>query len=235
MRHRQLITVILIAITTIGLTIFYYALKAHHTNVHITIHLPKPMLTSNTSVEQALAARRSIRQFTNQPITLQQIAQLMWAAQGITSPNGFRTAPSAGALYPLEVYVVAKQVSGMEMGVYHYLPATHTLEQLSTADKMNDLYLASGKQTPLQQCAAAIVITGEYTRTTKKYGPRGMRYVQLEAGHAAQNIELEAVSVHLGAVTMGGFSDDMVIDTLAIPATQTPLYIIPIGNKMPPT
>lgn len=231
MRGRQLTFVIMIAFFILITTIAYYHFHAYLFSSHYTvINLPNPAYRSNVSIEEALKKRRTIREYSAKPVTMQQLSQLLWAAQGITSPEGFRTAPSAGPLYPLELYVVANNVTGLATGVYHYVPALHSLEQISTANKMNDIYLASNKQAPLLQSTAAIIVTGEYDRTVKKYGNRGVRYVHLEAGHAAENIALQAVSLHLGTVTMGGFSDALVIKALGISSTLTPLYIMPVGN-----
>lgn len=231
MRGRQLTVVILFAFMTLILTVGYYHFHTYlFSSSHPIINLPNPAYRSNVSIEQALKTRRTVRDYSDKPISLQQLGQLLWAAQGITSPEGFRTAPSAGPFYPLELYVVAKNVTGLAVGVYHYVPTLHSLEQLSTEDKMNAIYHASNKQAPLLQSPAAIIVTGEYDRTVKKYGNRGVRYVHLEAGHAAENIELQAVSLHLGTVTMGGFSDAMVIKALGISPTLTPLYIMPVGN-----
>lgn len=231
MRGRQLTFVMLMAIIIFALTVAYYHFHTYiFSSGYPIINLPNPAYSSNVSIEQALKTRRTIREYADKPITLHQLGQLLWAAQGITSPEGSRTAPSAGPTYPLELYVVAKNVTGLTAGVYHYVPALHSLEQLSTANKMNDIYIASSKQAPLLECPAAIIITGEYDRTIKKYGNRGVRYVQLEAGTAAENIELQAVSLHLGTVSMGGFSDAMIIKALDISPTLTPLFIMPVGN-----
>ncbi len=231
MRGRQLTIVTLIAFIIFALTVAYYHFHTYlFSTSYPIINLPNPAYSSNVSIEQALKTRRTIREFADKPITVQQLGQLLWAAQGITSPEGWRTAPSAGPTYPLELYVVAKNVTGLAVGVYHYVPALHSLEQISPVNKIQDIYQASSQQAPLLQCPAVIIITGEYDRTIKKYGNRGVRYVHLEAGTAAENIELQAVSLHLGTVSMGGFSDAMVIKALGISSTLTPLFIMPVGN-----
>ncbi|MDR3492394.1 MAG: SagB/ThcOx family dehydrogenase [Gammaproteobacteria bacterium] len=192
--------------------------------------LPAPVYKSQTSIEEALAGRRSVRVFKNEPITLLQVSQLLWAAQGITSKNGFRTAPSAGAIYPLEIYIVSKDVIGLPAGLYHYVPADHTLELLREGNKQNALMIPALIQSGIQDDKADIVIMAVYKRMTVKYGSRGDRFVHMEAGHAAENIYLQAVSLGLGTVAIGSFDDAAVKSVLNLPRDQEPLYIMPIGK-----
>jgi SagB-type dehydrogenase family enzyme len=187
------------------------------------IPLPQPSLAGDVSLEEAIAGRRSIREFTDEPLTWQEISQLLWAAQGITDPRGLRAAPSAGALYPLEVYAV------LPTGVYHYMSQGHTLSAVLEGDRRGDLWEAGLRQEALQQAPAIFVITGVYERTEGKYGERAERYVKMEAGHAAQNLLLQAVALNLGAVPIGAFYDDRVQAALALPADHRPLYLIPVG------
>lgn len=194
--------------------------------------LPAPIFKSETSIEEALKWRRSTREFKAGPITLQQISQLLWAAQGITYANGFRTAPSAGALYPLEIYVVSGNITNLPAGVYHYSPVNHALEILIMGDKRKDLWSAAEKQGGVEQGAADIVITANYKKTTIKYGRRGIRYVDMEAGHVAENISLQLVSLRLGTVTIGAFDDSAVKSVLKLPHGEEPLYIMPIGKPI---
>jgi SagB-type dehydrogenase family enzyme len=195
------------------------------------IPLPSPRLKSEISLEEALLRRRSVRSYQAQPLTLAEVSQLLWAAQGITDPRGFRTAPSAGALYPLEVYLVAGQVEGIESGVYRYRPASHGLEAVAAGDKRLALYQAALFQEAVRTAPAVIVLTAVYSRTTGKYGERGIRYVHMEAGHAGQNILLQAVALDLGAVVIGAFYDEQVRQALGIPAAEQPLYIVPVGRR----
>ena len=190
------------------------------------IELPEPRLAGEMSVEEALALRRSKRSFTEEALTWQQISQLLWAAQGITNPTyGFRVAPSAGGLYPLELYVVAPH------GVYHYLPQSHQVEKLLEGDLRPELCEAAFSQSAVAEGAIDIVITALYQRTSQKYGEvRSPQYVHLEAGHAAQNILLEAVALGLGAVPIGAFYDGQVQAVLALPPDHQPLYVIPVGH-----
>lgn len=204
-------------------------LRANQVESQIEIKLPSPVLSSKTSIEDALNNRRSIRSYKNIPLTLQEVAQLLWAAQGITSKNGFRTAPSAGALYPLEIYLVAGNIEKISPGIYHYIPTKHTLQKLKEGDVRIQLAKASIGQEPVKFGAADIVITAVFSRTTKKYGNRGTRFVLMEAGHVAQNIYLETVSLNLGTVSIGAFDDKQMKNTLNL-KEEEPLYILPIGK-----
>jgi SagB-type dehydrogenase family enzyme len=186
--------------------------------------LPTARLTGGISLEEALATRRSVREFTAQRLAWEEVSQLLWSAQGTTDPRGLRTAPSAGALYPLEVYVVLPD------GAYHYLAERHTVERVSDRDLREDLWRAGLRQDALRQAPAVFVITAVYERTEAKYGERAERYVELEAGHAAQNLLLEAVALDLGAVPIGAFDDDQVGAALSLPADHKPLYLIPVGH-----
>ena len=196
------------------------------------IKLPEPKLLSNKSVEQALHERRSVREYNDEPLQLNEVSQLLWSAQGITGSRGrYRTTPSAGALYPLEVYVVVGNVEGLEQGVYKYKPHEHGLEKISNEDIRDELALAALGQASVGKSAAVIVFSAVYERTTQKYGERGIRYVHMEAGHAVQNVFLQAVSMDLGMVVVGAFRDDEVKDVLNMPDEEHPLYILPVGKR----
>jgi SagB-type dehydrogenase family enzyme len=187
--------------------------------------LPTPLARGALSLEETLARRRSVRDFAETPLTLGELGQLLWAAQGITSQEGHRTAPSAGALYPLELYAVTAEA------VTHYEPGTHRLSVHLPGDRRPELYAAALSQSPVLEAPAVLVITAVYDRTERKYGAeRTPRYVHLEAGHAAQNILLQAVALDLGAVPVGAFHDDQVQQALALPADHQPLYLIPAGH-----
>ena len=186
--------------------------------------LPEPVLVGRMSLEEALEQRRSIRAFASTPLTTARLGQLLWAAQGITDHRGFRTAPSAGGLYPLEVYVATAE------GSYHYEPHGHRLLVLSQTDTRAALYQAALRQEAVRQAPAVFVITAVYERTAGKYGTeRSPRYAHLEAGHAAQNLLLQAVALGLGAVPIGAFEDEAIQKVLGIPADHLPLYLIPVG------
>ena len=194
------------------------------TEIMEAIELPAPSLDSDEALEAALASRRSVRTFTADPLDLNELSQLLWAAQGITSEQGARTAPSAGGLYPLELFVVAGD------GLYHYLPEQHSLERLGTSDLRDLLSEAALGQEAVADGAAVFVITAVYSRTEAKYEDRAERYVHLEAGHAAENLLLQATALGLGAVPIGAFRDSEVQDVLALPADHAPLYLIPVGH-----
>jgi SagB-type dehydrogenase family enzyme len=174
------------------------------------IKLPEPRYDSQTSVERALQQRRSVRDYLDEPLTLAEVSQLLWAAQGITDPNGFRTAPSAGALYPLELYLVVGNMTDLAKGVYKYHSQQHELVKVSQEDQRRALAAAALGQSCVADGAVSIVIAAVYERTMRKYGQRGVRYVHIEVGHTAQNIYLQAVSLNLGTVIVGAFDDDRV-------------------------
>jgi len=196
-----------------------------------TFELPEPRLQSEVSIEEALLKRRSVREYASVPLTLDQVSQLLWAAQGITSQRGGRTAPSAGALYPLELYVAVGNVENLAPGVYKYKPEGHELVKISNDDVREELAKAALGQEWVREGAIDIVIAAVYERTTRKYGDRGVRYVLIEAGHAAQNICLQAVALDLGTVTVGAFHDDQVRSTVGMTEGEVPLYVIPVGRK----
>lgn len=190
------------------------------------IILPQPITKGKVSLEEAISKRHSQREFQRKDLSLEHIGQLLWAAQGITVKRGgfnFRAAPSAGALYPLELYVLTKN------GLYHYIPEGHKLENLLDKDLRDDLADAALGQGAVAKGALDIVICAVYERVTSKYGQRGTRYAHIEAGHVAQNIHLQAAALSLGSVPIGAFNDDAVKKCLLLTATCEPLYIIPIG------
>lgn len=190
--------------------------------------LPPPRSEGMYSVEQALASRRSVRAFASRPLRLTDASQILWACQGISGPGGLRTAPSAGALYPLEVFLVSGEVEGLAPGIYRYLPADHTLETIRSGDFRNDLFGSALNQTAVRDAPATLVIAGVYDRTTGKYGERGIRYVHMEAGHAAENVYLQAGALGVGTVSIGAFHDGEVQRILLLD-NEDPLYLMPVG------
>jgi SagB-type dehydrogenase family enzyme len=197
-----------------------------------TIKLPAPRLTSSTSVEEAISKRRSVRQYKDSALSLSELSQLLWAAQGITdTARGLRTAPSAGALYPLEVYAVVGNVTGLAPGIYKYKCKTHELETVSLGDSREDLAAAALGQGAITQAAVDIVWTAVYERCAKKYQERAELYVPIEVGHSAENVFLQATALSLGAVVMGAFYEDKVQAVLKSPKDERALYIMPIGKK----
>jgi SagB-type dehydrogenase family enzyme len=195
------------------------------------IKLPEPKYSGVMSVEEALMMRRSVRVFKEGPVMLAELSQLLWAAQGMTDPKGLRTAPSAGALYPLELYVVAGNVDGLSAGVYKYRPDSHELLSIVKGDRRNDLCNAALGQSSIKRAALVLVLSGVYERTTAKYGDRGIRYVHMEAGHAAQNVYLQAVPLQMGTVVIGAFQDGEVKKIFRMTDREIPLYIMPAGRR----
>ena len=208
------------------------------------IPLPAPRIDSNHSIEKALLNRRSIRDFSNEALSREEISQLLWACQGISKVETlrrsgkeqqmhYRTAPSAGALYPLEIYVLVKRVKGLKPGLYHYLPGTgmdkHCLKQVQKGDFSKEFPDAALGQGVIEKAAANIIITGVIERTAVKYGSRARHYVLIEVGHAAQNLCLQAESLDVGVVTVGGFHDDKVREFIG--HEVEPLYILSVGKK----
>jgi SagB-type dehydrogenase family enzyme len=197
-----------------------------------TISLPEPRLEGETSLEEAILERRSKRAFKDSSLTLREVSQVLWAAQGITDEAGHRAAPSAGALYPLDVYlVVGKEgVEGLGEGVYHYLPQSHSLQPMLEGDVRQTLARLSAEQMFIAEAPLSLLITAEYERTTGKYGDRGVRYVHMEAGHAGQNVYLQAEALGLATVTIGAFQDEEISKALDLPSGYSPLYVMPIGH-----
>lgn len=193
------------------------------------VNLPSPPAKGSMSLEEALSHRRSVREFASGAVTLAEISRLAWAAQGANSPEG-RTAPSAGATYPLEVYLVVGNVEGVAAGVYRYVSGQHRLEAVADGDIRAHLAAAAVGQTWISHAPMAVVIAAMFERTTARYGRRGERYVHMEAGHAAQNLLLEATALGLGATPVGAFNDAEVSRLLHLPAGVEPLYIVPVGR-----
>ncbi|MBZ5611271.1 MAG: SagB/ThcOx family dehydrogenase [Acidobacteriia bacterium] len=196
-----------------------------------TIALPQPRTKGETSLEHCLLNRRSVRSYRDVPLLLDAVGQLLWAAQGVTAEGHLRTAPSAGALYPLEVYLVAGNVDGVSPGLYHYRPERHELLLVKPGDLRQELARATFEQDCVQSAAATILFAAVYARTGGKYGQRATRYVHMEAGHAAQNVCLQAAALGLGTVTVGAFQDDEVKRVAELPESHEPVYLMPVGRK----
>lgn len=202
--------------------------------------LPQPRLLSDVSVEEALQSRRSIRTYMDLPLTLGEISQLLWAAYGLNKPienapdflrGGLRTAPSAGALYPLEVYLVARNVTGLASGIYLYKSETHQLITLVGVDRWQDVSDAGFNQPHFETAAAAIVYSAVFERNTQKYGERGReRYVCMDLGHSAENVYLQAYALKIGTCAIGAFSDLALKQVIRMTKAEEPLYIMPLGK-----
>lgn len=197
------------------------------------IRLPSPNQKGSISLEEAISLRRSVRDFTSEPVSQSELSQILWSAQGINDRWwGYRTVPSAGATYPLEVFVVCGQnsVEGIEEGIYHYNIASHSLTCHHQRDVRLDLARAALNQEFIYEASIDIVICVLYQRTTSTYGQRGERYVHMEVGHAGQNIYLQAVALGLATVAVGAFNDERVREVLQLDKQYQPLYIMPIGR-----
>jgi SagB-type dehydrogenase family enzyme len=192
------------------------------------IKLPSIQTIGRLSVEEAISKRRSVREYKDEPLSLKEVSCLLWAASGITANWGARTAPSAGALYPLEIYLVAGRVEDLKPGIYRYNPEGHSLVMTVEGDKRFALYSASLFQSCIKNAPISLVICAQYERTTRKYGERGKRYVHIEVGHVGQNIYLQAESLGLATVAIGAFMDEAVKKVLNI--KEDPLYIMPVGR-----
>lgn len=197
------------------------------------IDLPEPAYRG-MSVEEAMFKRRSIRSYSSDSLSLSDLSMLLFAAQGITGKSGdhgLRTAPSAGATYPIEVYAVVNRVKGVDDGIYHYVPEGHKLEALMIGYFGSDLRNACLGQSMPEEAAVSIILTSIATRTTRVYGERGMRYIYMEAGHICQNICLEATSLGLGSVPVGAFYDNMVNRILNLDQDkESTIYLVCIGH-----
>ncbi len=194
------------------------------------IPLPTPSPAGKMSVEEAVAKRRSVRGFSPTPLTLGHVSQLLWAAQGITHKgSSLRAAPSAGATYPLQLYVISNRVTGLNQGLFGYDQQDHSLIPAFEANLFDQLVGTAIMQSWIDQSALVIVVCADYTRTTSRYGERGVKYVHMEVGHVGQNISLQAVALGLGTTMVGAFHDEQLKQLLRLPGNLEPLYIIPVG------
>lgn len=194
------------------------------------IVLSKPRTDGEMSVEAALRARHSVRDYSNEPITLAELSQLLWAAQGVTHRGGMRTAPSAGALYPLELYVVAVRVDDLSPGLYKYRIGDHELREVTRENVHRDLTAAALSQDCVANAAAVLVAAAAVERTAGKYGRRAERYVHIEVGAVAENVCLQAEALGLGTVCVGAFNDGRVKDILRMPRQEAPYAVLPVGR-----
>ncbi len=197
------------------------------------IYLPLPSQKGIVSLEEAIARRRSIRDFTPEPISQSQLSQILWATQGITDTSRkYRSAPSAGAIYPLEIFVVCgrNRVEEIDEGTYHYNTVNHSLSLHYKGDVRHELARAALDQEFIYQAPVDIVICALYGRTTARYSTRGERYVHIEVGHVGQNIYLQAATLGLATVAIGAFNDEQVREVLRLDKEYKPLYIMPVGK-----
>jgi SagB-type dehydrogenase family enzyme len=208
-------------------------------DAQLTYILPPPNTDGKLSVEKALANRRSHRRFQDREISAEELSQILWAAYGVTDPKpnrphlrgGLRTAPSAGALYPFEIYVAIGKVKGIASGVYKYLSEEHKIIRTIDKDIREELCIAALGQNMVREAPVTVIYSAIFSRMTDKYGNRGReRYVCMDLGHSAQNIYLQAETLYLGTCAIGAFIDANVSEVLQLPAEEEPLYLMPVGH-----
>jgi SagB-type dehydrogenase family enzyme len=229
----SLVTVLFLAVV-IG-TLVFYLRASYRKDKEIT--LPAPNVDGGISVEKAIKSRRSVRSYKQEALSIAQVSQLLWAAQGVTSNDGLRSAPSAGALYPIEIYlvagkvtdIVAGKVTDLAAGVYKYSNKNHALTKIVDGDKRVDLSDAALSQAWIKDAPAAIVVCGVYERTSKKYGQAAPKYVYMEVGCVAQNVYLQATSLGLGTTFVGAIDEEKVATILNSDKSEHALCILPVG------
>ena len=196
------------------------------------IYLPSPSQKGGMSLEEAIARRRSVRDFALQPISQMQLSQILWSRVQLIPGGDIRTAPSAGAIYPLEIFVVCGRncIEGIDDGIYHYNVDSHSLTLRHKGDVRLELARASLGQEYIHQAPVDIVICALYERTAMRYGARTERYVHMEVGHAGQNIYLQATAFGLATVAIGAFHDEQVRKVLRLDKQYRPLYVMPVGR-----
>jgi SagB-type dehydrogenase family enzyme len=216
-------------VMVLGMTLLYLSAAPGAT----TIKLPPPLKTGGMPLAEALQVRRTVRRFASRPLDLAQVSQLLWGADGLTDPRGLRTSPSAGATYPLDLYLVVGErgVKDLAAGVYRYLVADHALTPVAPGDVRAAVARASLHQNWMAEAPVMVVITGEYRRCTARYGERGIRYTHMEAGNVSQNLFLAAEAQGLGAGIVGAFEDKALAQAVKLPRAHEPLLVLPVGYK----
>lgn len=194
------------------------------------INLPQPITDGQVSLEKSMSLRRSIRSYKNEPVSIRELSQLLWAGQGVTNERGFRTAPSAGATFPIELYVVVNNVTGLKKGIYHYQIGDHKLKMIDEREVESDLARAALSQSMISDAGVVIIFTAIFERTTRRYGERGIRYVHNEIGHVSQNIHLQVAALNLGTVVIGAYRDEEVEAILNLGEEIRVLYMMPVGK-----
>ena len=194
------------------------------------IVLPDPITDGTVSLEKTLSLRRSVRNYIQQPLSLEEVSQLLWAGQGINDERGFRTAPSAGATYPLELFVLVNNVEGLRKGIYHYHVRDHQMEMIDEREIEAELARAALSQSMISEAGIVVVFAAIYERTTNRYNERGIRYIHNEVGHVGQNIHLQAAALNLGTVAIGAYRDEEVEALLNLGEEYHVLYLMPVGK-----
>lgn len=194
------------------------------------INLPRPVERGLMSLEECVKGRRSVRSFSPAALKTADLSQLLWSMQGVTSSSGYRAVPSAGALYPLKIFVFVGNVTGIASGVYLYEHSDHSMLKVAEGDRRDALYRCCLRQKAVLEAPVSFVISADYEKTTMRYGRRGVRYVFMEAGHVGQNVSLQAVALGLGTVMIGAFDDSALKNVSGIKEKSDPLYVIPVGK-----
>ncbi len=226
MKRKSLITA---AVFVFGLTCTRSGVESSE-----AVSLPAPNLKGSVSLEESVKARRSVRSYSAKALSLEQVSQIMWAGQGITGDRDFhRSAPSAGGLHPLELYLAVKAggVEGLSAGVYHYITKEHKLEPVKDKERNSDIARAALGQMWTAQAPVIVIMTADYSRTTVKYGQRGIRYVHIDTGLAAENIILQAVALGLSTCPVGAFDDKELAEVIGLPESLQPMLIIAMGHR----
>ena len=190
--------------------------------------LPEPKRVGSVSIEEAIESRRSVRTFEKKPVTIEELSQILWAGQGEINEAGKRTAPSAGATYPIELYVVVTNVNGLKQGIYYYNYEANSLKILKKGKFARQIRKAALDQESVENASLNIIVSAQFSRTESRYGSRAKRYVFMECGHVGQNIQLQATAIGLGSVIVGAFRDDEIKEAIGI--KEDVLYVIPVGR-----
>ena len=195
------------------------------------VALPKPDTTGRIPLEQAIARRRSVREYAPGALTLTEASQLMWVAQGITGPAGKRATPSARAVYPLQVWLVANDVTGLAPGIYRYEPKEHALALVTPGDPRASVAAAARGQASIQHAAAVVAVAGDSALAAAKFGGNAARWLGMEAGFVVQDVYLEATVLGLGTVMVGGFDESAAGRALGLPPGWEALALMPVGRR----
>ncbi len=194
------------------------------------IYLKKLDTEKANTLEKSIYNRCSVRSFSGKPVKLNTLSKIIWSAQGMTNEPKRRTTPSAGAIYPLELFIISRNITDLENGIYHYLPEDHALDPQKEGRFTESLARACFHQTFIQDAAFAIIIAGDFEKTKQKYSERGERYVFMEAGHACQNMSLIATNLLLATVVIGAFNDKELRDLLNL-GDWYPIAVMPFAYE----
>lgn len=232
-RHNTLFAVLACMFVILPLAISCKSAKADPAPVAPElIALPKPSTRGNVSIEETLASRRSIRSYADRPLSLQVLSQILWSAQGISeSSKKYRTAPSAGATFPLELYILIDKVDTLQPGIYQYQPLEHSIKLIHRGDFKTPIREKAARQGSISQAPFTLIFCADYDKIRPRYRERSERYVFMEIGHAAQNVHLQCEALNLGTVCIGAFDDEALPKVLKLPEANVPYYMMPVGSK----